>query len=115
MKLRTPKEITEAALEVGCNKASLPLSILIAQSIQAGMFIAFGGILSILIGFGFPEITAANPSLQKLLSGLMFPIGLILVMFLGAELFTGNNAVLIPGLMQRRFNIGAVLKNWTMK
>lgn len=114
MKLRTPKEITEAALEAGCNKASLPLPRLIVQSIQAGMFIAFGGILSILIGFGFPEITAANPSLQKLLSGLMFPIGLILVMFLGAELFTGNNAVLIPGLMQRRFNIGAVLKNWTI-
>lgn len=114
MKMRTPQEITAAALEAGCAKATLPLKHLIIQAIQAGAFIAFGGILSIIIGYGFPEIQATNPSIQKLLSGCMFPIGLILVVFLGAELFTGNNAVLIPGYLQRRFSLAAVLKNWTI-
>ena len=114
MKLRTPQEITAEALEVGRKKTSLKLNRQIVQAIQAGLFIGFGGILSIIVGYGFPEITAANPAMQKLLSGCMFPIGLILVIILGAELFTGNNATLMPGLMQRKFGLGAVLKNWTI-
>lgn len=112
MKLRTPREITAATLDVGRNKVAIPLSSQIVQAIQAGAFIAFGGILSVIVGFGFPEITVHNPSLQRLLSGCMFPIGLILVVVLGAELFTGNNALLMPGLMKRHFGIMDVLRNW---
>lgn len=66
------------------------------------------------LGFGFPELTAGNPALQRLLSGVAFPIGLILVVVLGAELFTGNNAVLIPSTAQRRHSPGLTLANWTL-
>lgn len=114
MRLRTPKEITEATLDAGGAKVSLTPATTIIQAIQAGAFIAFGGALSLIIGFGFPELTAGNPSLQRLLSGCMFPIGLILVVILGAELFTGNNALLMPGLMKRRFTAGDVLRNWVL-
>ena len=69
--------------------------------------------MSLIVGFGFPEITAANPAMQKLLSGMVFPIGLILVVVLGAELFTGNNALLIPAFMKRQCTIGQILRNWT--
>lgn len=112
MKLLSPKEITEAALESGCRKASLPISKLILQSVQAGAFIALGGVVSVIVGYGFPEITAGNPSLQRLLSGCMFPIGLLLVVVLGAELFTGNNALLMPGLMRGDFGWRHVARNW---
>lgn len=44
----------------------------------------------------------------------MFPLGLILVVFAGAELFTGNNAVLIPGLLNRKYGTGPVLRNWAL-
>ena len=114
MKILTPAEITKATLEIGCAKAAAPAWRLWTQSIMAGSFIAFGGILSVIVGFGFPEATAANPSLQRLLSGMMFPIGLILVVVLGAELFTGNNALLIPGCMQRRFGWKEIARNWTI-
>ena len=50
--------------------------------------------------------------MQRLLSGLVFPLGLILVVFAGAELFTGNNAVLVPGALGRRYGWGKVLRNW---
>ena len=80
----------------------------------AGIYIAMGGLLSLLIGYGFPEWTAGNPGLQKLLSGCMFPLGLILVVLAGAELFTGNNAVLIPGFMKKKYGIMPILKNWTI-
>lgn len=112
MKLLSPHEITSTALEAGRRKASLSASKLLIQSIQAGAFIGLGGILSLIVGFGFPELTSTNPSLQRLLSGLMFPIGLLLVVVLGAELFTGNNALLIPGFLNRSFGMKAIARNW---
>lgn len=114
MKIRTPQEITAATVDVGRAKVSMPWTKQMVQSIQAGAFIAFGGVLSLVVGFGFPEVTAANPSMQRLLSGCMFPIGLILVVVLGAELFTGNNAMLVPAFMQRHYGAWAVVKNWIM-
>ena len=57
---------------------------------------------------------ALAPGLQRLLSGLVFPLGLMLVVFAGAELFTGNNAVLIPGALGRRYGWRKVLLNWML-
>lgn len=115
MSVKSPQEVIESAIEIGQKKVSISnksfgkLSIL---SILAGAYIAFGGTLSLIVGYGFPEATAGNPSLQRILSGFMFPIGLILVVILGAELFTGNNALLIPAYMQRKYKMWDVLKNW---
>lgn len=64
------------------------------RTVMAGAFIALGGILSIVASAGFAD----NPSAQKVISGLTFPIGLLLTVVFGAELFTGNCAVLMPGL-----------------
>lgn len=112
--MRTPAEIIDTTLSVGISKVSLSFSRTLILSILAGAFIALGGILSLIIGFGFPEATAGNPGLQKLLSGLVFPLGLVLVVTQGAELFTGNNAVLIPGYMARTISKGNVLRNWAI-
>ena len=99
-------------VRTGKTYADLCLSLVAAM--LAGIYIAMGGLLSLLIGYGFPEWTAGNPGLQKLLSGCMFPLGLILVVLAGAELFTGNNAVLIPGFMKKKYGIMPILKNWTI-
>lgn len=114
MKIRTPKEITAATLDVAGAKVSMQCGRLLVQAIQAGAFIALGGVLSLIVGFGFPEATAGNPSLQRVLSGIMFPIGLLLVVVLGAELFTGNNALLIPAYMKRHFGWREVAANWSI-
>lgn len=114
MKIKSPKEITESTLAIGNAKAALGMSRLIVQALQAGAFIAFGGVLSLIAGFGIPEITQGNPSMQKILSGLVFPIGLILTVVLGAELFTGNNALLVPAFMKGHFGWKAVARNWTV-
>lgn len=117
MAINSPKDVINAAVEAGAKKAELSsgnYKKLTVLSILAGIYISMGGVLSLIIGFGFPEITSQNPSLQRLLSGAMFPIGLILVVVLGAELFTGNNALLIPSYMAKRHSFNAVLKNWVM-
>lgn len=118
MNVRTPRETLQAATAAGVAKAvntsADGFARLLTGSILAGAYIALGGTLSVAIGFGFPEITAANPGLQKLLSGLVFPIGLMLVVVLGADLFTGNNALLIPPMLEKKIEPAKVLANWTM-
>ena len=114
MPVRTPAETIEAAEAAGMSKECRPLGRLMAGSALAGAYIALGGTLSLIIGFGFPEITASNPGLQRLLSGLVFPIGLMLVVVLGADLFTGNNALLVPPLIKRRLSAWQILRNWTL-
>ncbi|MDE7396158.1 MAG: formate/nitrite transporter family protein [Muribaculum sp.] len=115
MSTNTPAEITRRAAAIGESKLNIQQSSyprFAIMTVLAGAYIAFGGILSVILGFGFPELTAANPGLQRLLSGAAFPIGLILVVVLGAELFTGNNAVLMPTFMTRHCSIGQILANW---
>ena len=118
MPVRTPSQILEAASAAGQNKAAATsrrgFSRLMTGSILAGAYIALGGALSIAVGYGFPEAASANPGLQRFMSGLVFPVGLMLVVILGADLFTGNNALLVPPLMEKKLGAGRVLANWTL-
>ncbi len=117
MATKTPLEVAQASLNIGKNKLSLQtgdFNRFAVLTILAGVYIAFGGIMSVILGYGFPGITADNPGLQKLLSGAIFPIGLILVVVLGAELFTGNNALLMPAWIMRQCSFRQVLTNWTL-
>lgn len=110
--MNTPKNVIDNFVNAGVAKTQLRGSKLMVLSMMAGAYIAIGGVLSVVAGFGFPELTAGNPSLQRLLSGAAFPIGLILVVILGAELFTGNNAVLMPAALQGKVSLWAVVRNW---
>lgn len=117
MNVKSPTDTVRAALEVGATKASLTSGSpgrLITLSMLAGAYIALGGVLSLIVGFGFPQVTAHNPAMQRLLSGCVFPLGLILVVVLGAELFTGNNALLVPAFIKRRCALSTMLKNWAI-
>ena len=109
-------EVVEAARKTGERKLMLhsqPLRFMLL-TVLAGAYIAFGGTLSVILGYGFPEITASNPGMQKLISGAAFPVGLILVVVLGAELFTGNNALLVPHWMRGGCSWRSVVANWTL-
>lgn len=112
--LNTPSQTTQLAVDSAVRKTSLPFSKTLFLAILAGAYVALGGATSVIIGYGFPEITTANPSLQRFLSGATFPIGLILVVFLGAELFTGNNALLLTAMLSKKMNAGTVLANWAL-
>lgn len=105
-------DIINTATAVGADKAGRTAGRLITLSILAGAFIALGGALSVMLGQGVSP--AAGPGIQRLLSALAFPVGLFLVVTFGADLFTGNNALLIPALNTRRIGPAAVVRNWTM-
>lgn len=106
------RDIIITATAVGADKAGRTAGRLFILSVLAGAFIALGGALSVMLGQGVSP--AAGPGVQRLLSALAFPVGLFLVVTFGADLFTGNNALLIPALNSRRIGVFAVVKNWTM-
>lgn len=112
MGFRSPKETVREVDAVGCAKADLSWSQLLTQGFLAGAFIALGGLLAIVVGGGVPGIKADNPGLQKLIFGGVFPVGLILVVITGAELFTGNTACCIPAVLSKDISWTACARNW---
>lgn len=93
-------------IEVGIKKTKNKKLKVLVLSILAGFFIALAGYASIIVSY-----SVDNPSLAKLLSSLVFPIGLILVILLKTELFTGNNLLVIP-LLKKKIKLKSLLANW---
>jgi formate/nitrite transporter len=105
-----PDEILEVSLRIAEGKARGGFVKLLVLAVLAGAFIAFGSEGSSLAAYSL----LADPAtfgLGKALAGAIFPVGLILVVIAGAELFTGN--VLMAGAVAvRRVSAGALLRNW---
>ena len=59
--MNTPKNVIDNFVNVGIAKAQLRGGKLMLLSMMAGAYIAIGGVLSVVAGFGFPELTAGNP------------------------------------------------------
>lgn len=104
-----PQNIAERVEGVGVNKAHLStLSILVLGGL-AGAFIGFGAMFFTVVvtdtGLGF------GPS--RLLGGLAFSLGLILVVIGGAELFTGNNLIAMAWA-DKKITSGQLIRNWVL-
>jgi len=110
--MNTPTEVIGIVNKLAQNKGSYKISKTLVLAFLAGAYIAFGGLLAIIVGGGSPGIAAENPGLAKFLFGAAFPLGLILVVVVGAELFTGNNAYFIPNVLTKKQSLNTVLKNW---
>lgn len=104
-----PPEMAERAEDVGVKKANLDFWSMFALAVLAGAFIGMGAELCTLVvtntGFGF--------GMTKLLGGLVFSLGLILVVVAGAELFTGNNLIMMAWV-SRKISLGQVMRNWVI-
>ncbi len=92
MTVNTPAEVAELAVAAGSSKAHLAVPKMFVGGILAGAYIAFGSLLAIDVTAGMPP---AWGGLITLFYGLVFSLGLILVIIGGAELLTGNMA-LVP-------------------
>jgi len=114
MVYKQPYEIVKAINRAGLSKAHMTVSKTLIMGFLAGAFIAFGGFLAIMVGGGIPVIQANNPGLQKFIFGAVFPVGLMLVVIAGSELFTGNTAVSIPGVLSGRISWLGWLKNLSL-
>ena len=89
-----PAEIAEKAELVGVQKTKLDVLSLLALAILAGAFIALGAMFATTVLAGADGVLPFG--LSRLLAGIAFCLGLILVILGGAELFTGNALMVRP-------------------
>lgn len=103
----TPAQMAARVEKAGIVKGNLDFLSTLTLSILAGAFIAFGAVLFTYV------IHDSNLSsgLTKLIGGLVFCLGLILVVVAGAELFTGNNLI-IMAYVSRKITLERLLRNW---
>jgi formate/nitrite transporter len=102
-----PARIAHLVEQVGVKKAGLPVLQTLTLGVLAGAFIAFGGMFYTLVVTG--SELGLGPT--RLLGGLAFSLGLILVVLGGAELFTGNNLIVMAWMDGRVTAVG-LLRNW---
>jgi formate transporter len=103
----SPKEIAERVETIGVAKARLPLISLATLGILAGGFIGLGALYFTLV----TSDTSLGFAASRLLGGLAFSLGLILVVVAGAELFTGNN-LLVMAWASNKITTKELIVNW---
>ncbi len=118
-----PAEMATRAEYLGVRKAETPFLKMFMLSVLAGAFIALGAIFATTVSAGGMPVTAPDGAvvfstslpfgITRLLSGLVFSLGLILVVVGGAELFTGNNLI-VMAWASGKVTFGAMLRNWAI-
>lgn len=99
----TPQEVTEANIQGGVSKVSLPLWKMIMLGIMAGAFIAIGGATSSTAAHAIENVGVA-----RLVAGAIFPVGLMIIVLVGGELFTGN-CLIFMGVLDKKVSVGKFL------
>jgi formate transporter len=106
-----PAEIARKAEIIGAQKARLDAANLAVLSILGGAFIALGAMFATTVMAGADGIMPFG--LSRLLAGMTFSLGLVLVVVGGAELFTGN-ALMIMALAARKVTLTEILRAWVI-
>lgn len=101
----TPSEVVDSSINGQVTKANLPLGKMILLAIMAGAFIAIGGAASNVAVHDIP-----NVGLARTLAGAIFPVGLMLVVLVGGELFTGN-CLLFMAYLHKKITASSMLRN----
>jgi len=116
-----PAAMAAKAEDLGVKKAALPALKMFALAILAGAFIGIGAIFATTVSAGSMAVkdaagaaafsTALPYGVTRLLAGLAFTVGLILVVVGGSELFTGNNLIMMA-FASKKVSLGGLLRNW---
>jgi formate transporter len=111
--LRAPPALYDGAVAAGTAKANASFAKIFKLGIVAGCHIGFGVYLALTVGGACPGIAAENPGLQKfIMSAIGLPTGLLMALVTGAELFTGNTALVSAAYMEGKVTKQAVAKNF---
>lgn len=118
-----PQEMAARAELLGVRKSEMPFLKMFMLSVLAGAFIALGAIFATTVSAGGMAVTAQDGTVAytttlpfgvtRLLAGLVFSLGLILVVVGGAELFTGNNLI-VMAWASGKVKLSALLRNWAI-
>lgn len=110
MSFNAPPQIARLAIENGVAKAAQGPAKALVGGFLAGAYIAFGALLAIVVSAGLDPKTWGG--LITLFTGLVFSLGLILVVVGGADLLTGNMALVPFAVLDRKVTVARMLLNW---
>lgn len=105
-----PPQMALACEAAGVAKAGRDAVTLVVLGVLAGAFIGLGAMFMTVVMTGSGELPWG---LVRMLGGLAFSLGLILVIVGGAELFTGDS-LMIVACASRRITVGALLRAWSL-
>jgi formate transporter len=105
-----PDRIARRAEAVGVTKAGMGAANTLALGVLAGAFIAMGATFATTVTAGSADLPYG---VTRLLAGVSFSLGLILVVVAGAELFTGNNLI-VMAWASRQVSTARLLRNWAL-
>lgn len=118
-----PQEMAARAELLGVRKSEMPFLKMFMLAVLAGAFISLGAIFATTVSAGGMSVTGADGvvvygtglpyGVTRLLAGLVFCLGLILVVVGGAELFTGNNLI-VMAWASGKVKARALLRNWVI-
>ena len=111
MAFKSPTQIAETASALGQAKTELGWGKLLVLGFLAGAYIAFGSQLAVTVAAGAPW-PEQLPGIQKLIFGAVFPVGLMLVVIAGSELFTGNCLLPTIACLRGEGKWVGLLRNW---
>ncbi len=114
MNYNSPHTIAAAFMDSAIEKTQLQTLKFILLALLGGVFIAFGGLLTVVVAGGMPEVMTTNPGLVKLVAGMLFPVGLIMVSVAGADLFTSDCAGMVFPWFQKQISMATLLKIWLL-
>ncbi len=106
-----PSEMARRAEYLGVRKAEAPVLATLTLAVLAGAFIALGSVFATTVAAGTSGTLPYG--LVRLLVGTVFSLGLILVVVGGAELFTGNNLI-VMAWASRKVGTLPMLRNWAI-
>lgn len=105
----------EQVSAIGVKKSKQKIDHLIIKSMLAGILLSFGGLFLLTVGGGSTLLAQSfGPSIHKTILAAVFPIGLVLVIGTGADLFTGNTMVLMVSTLHRKTTWTQLLISWTV-
>ena len=110
MAFNAPPKMVGLVGNAGVYKSKLSIFQFLLRGFMAGAYIAIGGALATVCSTG--AAAYLGPGAAKLITGAVFPVGLIAIVLTGMELFTGDCMLVPMAAMMKRCTWGAVWKNW---
>jgi len=119
---KAPSSVFLALVAVAERKAYTPFLTMLIMALYASFWIDLGAILAIYISgqlgmnCGWPvwKTDGCQKGAQNFAFGALFPLGLILIFFVGAELFTGDTMYMVAGLLAKKTTWWDLIKVWAI-
>ena len=97
-----PLDATDEIYGTGLHHLYEPTQLTFLKNVYGGLLFSFAGLFALISAAGSPALEQSNPGLVRLLQGATFPVGPVIIYFIGAELYTGYPMWLAMTALQRK-------------